>query len=201
MSPRRSAAEALQTRAAIVERTVELASLEGLEGVTIGRLAGELGMSKSGVLGHFGTKEELQLTALEAAVATFRREIWEASLDATPGLPRLLAICDAWVSYLERGVFPGGCFVTAASCEFDGRAGPVHDAIAAALALWLRTLRQQAQVAIDAGELAPDRDPELIAFQLNAIAMGANQGIQLLGDPHAGTLARGAMHAALGAGW
>ena len=201
MSPRRSAAEALQTRAAIVERTVELASLEGLEGVTIGRLAGELGMSKSGVLGHFGTKEDLQLTALEAAVATFRREIWEASLDATAGLPRLHAICDAWVSYLERGVFPGGCFVTAASCEFDGRAGPVHDAIAAALALWLRTLRRQAQVAIDAGELPADRDPELIAFQLNAIAMGANQAIQLLGDPHAGTLARRAMHAALGAGW
>ncbi len=129
--PRRSAADAARTRTANLERSVDLAALEGLEGLTIGRLATDLQMSKGGVLGHFGTKEELQLAALGAAREVYRREIWERAQAAAPGRARLLAIADAWLSYLGRDVFPGGCFVAAASCEFDDRPGRVHDAIVA----------------------------------------------------------------------
>jgi AcrR family transcriptional regulator len=197
ISPRRSLAEARETRASIVERAVEVSSVEGLEGLTLGRLAADLRMSKSGVIGHFGTKEALQLTALEAAIEVFRREVWDRTADAQPGLPRLLAICDAWISYLEREVFPGGCFLTAAACEFDGRGGPVRDAIARALSRWYRALESEIRVAIDAGDLSPDSDPEAIAQQLNALAMGANQALQLFGDRAAARNARRAMRATL----
>jgi len=190
-------AEARETRAAIVERAVEVSSVEGLEGLTIGRLATDLRMSKSGVLGHFGTKEALQLSALEAAIEKFRREVWEPTADAEPGLARLLAICDAWISYLERGVFPGGCFLSAASCEFDGRAGPVRAAIVDAMSRWYRALEGQVRIAIDAGDLPEGSDPKAIAFQLNALAMGANQALQLFDDRRALELARGAMRATL----
>ena len=200
MSPRRSAQDARQTRAAIVERAVEVSSTAGLEGLTFGRLASELEMSKAGLLGHFPRKELLQLTALEAAAAIFRREVWDRTADVEPGLPRLLAICDAWISYLERGVFPGGCFLTAASCEFDGRPGPVRDAVAETLATWYRALESQAAAAIEAGDLPADSDPAAIAFQLNSLAMGANQAIQLFGDRGTLAQARTAMRAALGVG-
>lgn len=198
MSPRRSAADAQQTRAAILERAIQRASIEGLDGFSLGGLADELQMSKSGVLRHFPTKQDLQCCALQGAIDVFTREVWQPSMAAPPGLQRLLAVCDAWISYLERGVFSGGCFLTAASSEFDGRPGPVHDAVSAALSRWLDTLAADARVAIAAGELPPESDPEVIAFQLNALAMGANQSIQLLGDRDGARLALGAMRATLG---
>jgi AcrR family transcriptional regulator len=185
--PRRSAAAALATRRSIVDRAVDVASLDGLEGLTIGRLAGDLEMSKAGVIGHFGTKEALQLAALEQAIDVFTREVWAPAVDEQPGAARLLAIADAWVSYLERGVFPGGCFLTAASCEWDDREGPVRDRIAAALAQWHRTLAAEARVA------GLDDDPKQIAFEMNAIAMGLNQALQLNGDRDAPARARRAM--------
>ncbi len=195
MSPRRSVSAARQTRADIVDRAMRVASIQGLDGFTIGGLAEALQMSKSGVLRHFPTKEDLQQHALQAAIDVFTREVWEPSLTVEPGLARLHAICDAWISYLERDVFPGGCFLTAASCEFDGRPGPVHDAVVDALSTWHRTLQSQVRVAVRAGELSPDTEPEAIAFQLNALAMAANQAIQLFGDRPAAQMARRAMHA------
>jgi AcrR family transcriptional regulator len=197
MSPRRSLADARATRQSIVDRAVEVSSVEGLEGLTIGGLASRLGMSKSGVIGHFGTKEALQLEAFEAASDVFRREVWDRTAGADPGLPRLLAICDAWITYLEREVFPGGCFLTAAACEFDGRGGPVRDAIADALSRWYRALESQVRVAIEAGDLPAGSDPNAIAQQLNALAMGANQALQLFGDRAAARNAHRAMRAAL----
>src|SRR5215204_1026116 len=101
MSPRRSATAAAGTRTAIVQRALEVGSVEGLEGLTIGRLAGDVGMSKSGLIRHFGSKEGLQMAALEAAIEIFRREIWEPAADAEPGIARLRAICDAWIAYQE----------------------------------------------------------------------------------------------------
>jgi AcrR family transcriptional regulator len=197
--PRRSAAEALETRAAILDRSVALASIEGLEGLTIGRLATDLNMSKAGVLGHFGTKEDLQLAALESAMAIFRREVWEPAAEVPAGRERLLAICDGWLSYLGRDVFPGGCFVTAASCEFDDRPGRVRDAVVAQQTRWLRVLAAEARAAIRAGDLPRGTEPEDVAFGLNAIAMGVNQSLHLLGDAEA--LQRGwrAMRTLLGA--
>jgi AcrR family transcriptional regulator len=197
--PRRSAADAARTRTAILERSVDLASLEGLEGLTIGRLAADLQMSKGGVLGHFGTKEELQLAALGAAREVYRREIWERAQAAAPGRARLLAIADAWLSYLGRDVFPGGCFVAAASCEFDDRPGRVHDAIVALHTEWMAVLAREAHIAIKNGELPRTTDPEDIAFGLNAIAMGVNQSRRLLGDAAAPARGWRAMRTLLGA--
>src|SRR5213080_3824667 len=99
-----------RTRQSILERAVDLASLEGLEGLTIGRLADELGMSKSGLFAHFGSKEELQLAAIESARARFIEEAFRPALTEPRGYPRLVALCRSWLEYVKRGVFPGGCF-------------------------------------------------------------------------------------------
>jgi AcrR family transcriptional regulator len=183
--PRRSAADTARTRAAILDRSVALASVEGLEGLTIGRLATDLDMSKAGVLGHFGTKEELQLASLATARATYKREVWDRAEAAAPGRARLLAIADAWMSYLARDVFPGGCFVTAASCEFDDRPGRVRDAILAQHREWMGVLAREARRGVADGDLPRGTVPEDVAFTMNAIAMGVNQSRHLLGDPDA----------------
>src|SRR4051794_25491523 len=109
--PRRSNAEAAQTRAAIIGRAVQTASIEGLEGVTIGRLADDLGMSKAGVIGHFGNKADLQRATLRQAQRIFRDEVWTPAELKPAGMPRLLAICDAWIEHLRNSPFPGGCFM------------------------------------------------------------------------------------------
>lgn len=173
-------------RDAILARAVELASVEGLEGLTIGRLAGDLEMSKSGLFGHFGSKEELQLATLDAACAIFVREVIEPAQGAAPGRERLGALCDGWVGYLEREVFPGGCFLTAASAEFDGRPGPVRDHVRAAMEVWLAELERHA-------EIAGAEDPAQLAFELNALAQGANLAYQLDGDRAVFTRARSAL--------
>jgi AcrR family transcriptional regulator len=183
MSPRRSAADAAGTRTAIVERALEVGSVEGLEGLTIGRLADDVGMSKSGLIRHFGSKEGLQLAALDAGIELFVREIWEPAADSEPGIVRLRALCDAWVSYLERDLLPGGCFLTAAATEFDGRGGPVREATREAWARWLRLLAREARTAIEAGQLPADGDPAQIAFELNGIGMALNNALQLHEDP------------------
>ena len=198
MSPRNSVEETRRTRSSILRRAVDVSSLEGLEGVTIGRLAGDLEMSKSGLLGHFGTKTSLQLATLEAALGVFRREVWAKVEDVEAGKPRLLALCDAWISYLDRDVFPGGCFLTAAAAEFDGREGPVRDAVADALRLWYRVLEAEVRTAVEAGDLPAETDPRAVALQLNALAMAANQARQLLGDEAATGTARTLMRALLG---
>ncbi|MFI7644059.1 TetR/AcrR family transcriptional regulator [Nonomuraea sp. NPDC049400] len=198
MSPRRSVAEALGTRTAILDRSVAIASTEGLEGLTIGRLALDLGMSKSGVLGHFGSKEMLQLAVLDRAAEVFRAEVWEPALPAEPGLPRLRALCEAWISYLERGVFPGGCFFVAAAHEFDGRKGPVRDAVAALFDAWRERLRKEARRAVGAGDLPVDTDADQLAFELLGVVMALNHAIQLHHDPEAAALARRAVRGRLG---
>src|SRR5687767_7398899 len=129
--PRRSREEALATRAQIVERAMTVASTEGLEGLTIGRLADDVGMSKSGLIGHFQSKEALQVAALEHAGEVFRHEVVEPVRKHPAGRERLHAIADEWIAYLERRVFPGGCFFAAATLEYDDRPGPVRDRLEA----------------------------------------------------------------------
>ena len=200
MSPRKSAAEARSTRERILEHGIAIASVEGLEGLTIGRLAGDLGMSKAGVLGHFGTKEALQLAALDRASAIFSRLVWDPAATARPGLTRLRAACEAWIDYLERarGVFPGGCLFTTASIEFDGRGGPVRDAVARLYLVWRRRLAGELRLALEAGELAPQSDPEQISFELIGLYLGLNHANQLLGDPRAAERTRRALDRLLG---
>ncbi|ALG09341.1 TetR/AcrR family transcriptional regulator [Kibdelosporangium phytohabitans] len=183
MSPRRSAQDTIATRDKIVARARLLAASDGLEGITIGRLADALGMSKAGVIGHFGTKETLQVATLDAAVAVFQHEVIDRVTGMPRGIERLLRLCEAWLDYLADGrVSPGGCFLTAAASEFDGRPGPVHDAVAESGARWLRFLEAEARAAVAAGDLPGDTDPGQIAFELNGIAAGANQVIQLHHD-------------------
>jgi AcrR family transcriptional regulator len=198
--PRRSAAAVAETRAAVTERAAERASVEGLEGLTIGGLADQLEMRKSSVFSLFGSKRELQLATLDAAIEQFRREVWEAAVDQPPGLRRLLALCDAWLSYHQREVMPGGCFLTTATIEYDARPGPLREAVAKTMRRWLETLEREAQAAIDAGELPAGASAADIAFELNALAAAASYGFQLWRDPEVFARARRSMRKALASG-
>jgi AcrR family transcriptional regulator len=172
-----------KTRRAILQAAVNVASVEGLEGLSIGRLASELQMSKSGLFAHFGSKEELQVSTVRAAAAIFtHRVIAPAIEEHEPGLARLCSMLLAWQDYIERGVFAGGCFFAAATVEMDGRPGPVRDAVAAQMTRWAETLAAYARVAIERGELLEDTDPEQLAFELDALGTGVNSGWQLHED-------------------
>jgi len=177
--PRRSAIDVAGSRAQTLGVAVDLASVVGLEGLTIGGLADRLGMSKSGLVGRFGSKEQLQLATLEQAADIFRRTVYEPASTAPPGLARLNAICDAWVAYLGRPPFPGGCFLTTAMVEFDARPGPVNDAIKKVMRRWLVLLEREASTAIENAELPREADPKDVAFTINALAVGANCDFQL----------------------
>jgi AcrR family transcriptional regulator len=180
-----------ETRAAILDRAVDLASAEGLEGLTIGRLATELEMSKSGLFAHFGSKQELQLATVEAAANRFRAAVIEPALDSPDGAPRLRAMADSYLAHLDGGAYSGGCFWAATSAEYDDRPGPVRDAIAAALDTWLSELERQARVAGVA-------DPGRLAFELFAVVMGANSRFRLSGDRQVFDYARAVVDRLLG---
>jgi AcrR family transcriptional regulator len=184
-------AKGAETRAAILDRAVDLASVEGLEGLTIGRLAAELEMSKSGLFAHFGSKQELQLATIDAAARRFWVAVIEPALGADEGLPRLRALAQSSLTYLDDGTFSGGCFWSATSAEYDDRPGPVRDAIAAGLDAWLGELARQAKIA---GSTEPDR----FAFELYAIATGVNARFRLGGDRAVFDYARAAIERLLG---
>lgn len=196
--PRRSAADVADSRAAAVEAAVDLASVEGLEGITIGRLASELGMSKSGLIGRFGDKQAMQRAVLVSAVQRFTDAVWQPASRQQPGLPRLEAIVDAWVGHLRDGVFPGGCFVTTVSVEYDSRPGPLHDDVAQAVRRWLHVLEAEARRAHEAGDLPADRDPADVAFELHSLASGGSVVARLTGDTAALDRTRAAMRRTIG---
>jgi AcrR family transcriptional regulator len=196
--PRRSAAAVAETRTAVLESAVDRASVEGLEGLTLGGLAGEVEMRKSSLFSLFGSKQDLQLATLNAAAAQFTEEVWGPVADERPGLPRLLALCDSWLDYHRREEMPGGCFLTTATIEYDARPGPLRDEVARTMKRWLRVLERDAATAIEAGELPDDAVPADIAFQLNSLAAGASYGFQLWRDPAVFARARRSMRRALG---
>ena len=140
-------------------RSADIASGEGLEGVTIGRLAGDLEMSKAGVIGHFGTKEELQLATLDLAAELFVEQVWKPIEDLRPGLERLLGICESWTRYADEPTLSGGCFIAAVSFEFDGREGRVHDQLKRVVGRSRKTLVREISAAIADGDLPADLDP------------------------------------------
>ena len=186
-----------RTRQSILEKAVDLASLEGLEGLTIGRLAEALGMSKSGLFAHFGSKEELQLATVEAAAQRYISEIFTPALQQPRGYPRLLAICDSWLGYIRRGVFPGGCFFAAASFEFDSRPGAVRDFVRRLMDDWIGALEKAVRMAQEEGHLDPDVDPAQLAFELNSLFFGANFSYHLRNDSEALEKAERAVRARL----
>jgi len=171
------------TRDSILDRAVDLASTNGLEGLTIGSLATEMSMSKSGLFRHFGSKEELQLATVAAAAERFLAEIVRPALQLPPGDERLRALVDGYLDHLERQVFAGGCFWAAATTEFDDRPGPVHDAVGGAVSAWLTFLADQARE-------ASYSDPDQVAFELQSIIQGANLRHRLFDDAEAFVRAR-----------
>jgi AcrR family transcriptional regulator len=195
--PRRSAAAVADTRADVLDVAVRRASVDGLEGLTIGRLADELSMSKSGLFGLFGSKEELQVATFDAAVDDFTHEVWQPVARREPGLERLLALVDRWLSYHQRRKLPGGCFVTTATVEFDARPGPLRDAVARARRRMHGALEADIRAAVEAGDLEASTRPGDVAFALFALASAASMAIQL-GEPGAHARARRCMRALLG---
>ena len=198
MSPRSSDVVARRTRDAIVEQALLVASVDGFDGLTIGGLAGDLGLSKAGVVGPFGSKQELQLAAFKRGIEQFVELVWEPVATLPAGLPRLKGICEQWIRYHERRTLPGGCLVTTASVEFDARDGALRNAVASAQGRWLTTLAADAEVAVRAGELPADTDPRELALLINGLAMSLNQALLLFDDVDAPDRARRAVARLLG---
>jgi AcrR family transcriptional regulator len=164
-----------RARARVVEQAAQLATIEGIEGISIGRLADATGLAKSSVYALFGSKEELQLATINAARDSFVTEVVAPALHETqPGRKRLLALCEGYLSYVERRVFPGGCFFVSASAEIGSRPGRVHDEVARIQQQWRDVLGREASVAVDGGELPADTDPQQLAFELGVILAGTN---------------------------
>jgi AcrR family transcriptional regulator len=193
LTPKEPRPKGERTRNAILETAVHISSAEGLEGLTIGRLASELAMSKSGLFAHFGSKEDLQVATVEAARSIFIREVIKPAFAAEVAILRLWKLCDDWLSYVQSGVFRGGCFFAAAASEFDSRPGPVRDRIAAIMQEWLATLRDTVKAAQDAGQLERKLDPIQLAFEFNSLELGANWAFQLYRDKQAFVRARRAI--------
>jgi len=179
-----------RTRAAILEEAAQLSTVVGLEGLSIGGLAAATGMSKSGLYAHFGSKLELQLATIEAARETFVEEVLRPAFAAPRGRERLLAACEAFLSHVERGVFPGGCFFVAAAAVVGASRGPVRDEITTQQRAWLEVLERLIRETTERGELNPDTDPTQLAFELQALMAAANNAYIRYGDTDAFERAR-----------
>jgi AcrR family transcriptional regulator len=187
---RKPRADGERTRDAIVREAVSLATLDGLEGLSIGNLASALEMSKSGIYAHFGSKQDLQLATVDEADRIFQAEVIEPALAAEPGIAQLVAVCDAFFDHLERRTFPGGCFFAGAALEMGTRPGPVKEQIAAFQGRLTALIRQFIATALERHQLSADEDPDALAFELNGIILAANTNFVLREDPAALDMAR-----------
>src|SRR2546429_8745522 len=180
----------MKPRQAVLAHGARVGSAEGLEAVSVQRLAGGLGISKSGLFAHFGSKEELHLATIEAAAQIFTDEVIRPALATPRGVGRVWALCNSWLSYLERGVFPGGCFFWAVAEEFDSRRpGPVRDSVLEKKSYWSYTLQRAVREAQEAGDIDPGVDPEQLAWELDSLLGGTNSGFK--GDDGPRAIERG----------
>lgn len=161
----------------MLRQAVDVASLDGLDGLSFGRLAADTGLSKAGVQALFRTKEALQLAAIEHAREMFAEAVVVPAGSAPRGLARLRALFDRWVVYAETPLFAGGCFRAANLAGYDSRPGPVRDALFRDQRDWLRTLTGELTQAVAARELAP-LDPDLTAFQIDAVLCATNTALR-----------------------
>jgi AcrR family transcriptional regulator len=171
---RRRRSDGEQSRTAILEAAARLATVEGIQGLSIARLAGAVGMSKSGLFAHFGSKEELQLATIDAAESLYDAVVIEPAAGATGGLERLRRLVDGYLRYVETDTFPGGCFFASVLAEVDMQPGPVRDRLVAFLAEWLGHLQAAIRDAQVEGDIVPDEDPEQLAFEVEAVILLAN---------------------------
>ena len=158
----------------VLRRTVDIASVEGLEALTVGRLAAELELSKSGVFALFGSKQELQLATVREAARIYTERVLRPAAETPPGLGRVWRLCELWLEYSRSRVFPGGCFFYGAMAEFDARTGPVHDAVVRAQRDWSAHVERTIEEARTAGELRAGTDVGQLAFELVALLETAN---------------------------
>jgi AcrR family transcriptional regulator len=184
-----------RTRQDILGQAVALASEYGLEGLTIGSLADRLGMSKSGLFAHFGSKEDLQLATLMNARERFERVVFSPALAAPRGLPRLRDLFRRWLAWGDDPATPGGCVIIGATIEYDDRPGPIRDALVASQQDLRRTLARAVEIAVEEKHLRQDTDAQQFAFDLFAIAYAAHHDRRLLKDPAAVTRATTAFEA------
>jgi AcrR family transcriptional regulator len=197
-APRQPRADGERTRSAILRAAASLATVDGLEGLSIGHLATATGMSKSGLYAHFGSKQELQLATVEEAERIFTEEVVQPALAAPSGLAQLAAACEAFFGYLQRRIFPGGCFFAATALEMGPRTGPVRERVAAVQSGFAELLRGFAATAIEQHELPAREDPERLAFELHAILLAADAKFVLFDDPAVLELARQVVRQRLG---
>lgn len=195
---RKRRADGERTRRAILSAAASLATVDGLEGLSIGNLAAATGISKSGLYAHFGSKQELQLATVEAAERILTEEVVQPALAGRPGRGQLAAACEAFFSYVERRVFPGGCFFAATSLEMGARPGPVRQRLAAVQSDFTALLRSFAATAVEQHELPAHEDPDRLAFELHAILLGADIKFIMYDDPAVLDLARQVVHQRLG---
>lgn len=172
-----------RTRGAILEAAATLASVEGLEGLSLGRLSSHLGISKSGLYAHFGSKEELQVATIRAAEAMYGRDVAEPAMRAEPGVARILAFADTFLDYVRTGPFPGGCFFIASFLDPANLRGPVRDELARVQRELLDLFAENVRVARERGEIDATLDPERAAFELDAALVGADVNFVLFDDP------------------
>jgi AcrR family transcriptional regulator len=169
---RRSGGE--RTRSAILDEAARLATVEGLEGLSIGHLADRMGMSKSGLFAHFGSKEELQLATVERASALFDEQVVAAASNATTGIERLGRLVDAYLRWVEVDTFPGGCFFASVLAEMDMRPGAVRDRLVHVLGDWLGALERVVRDAQAEGAIDPSEDATQLTFEIEAALFLAN---------------------------
>lgn len=173
-----------QTRAAILEAALELASRDGLEGLTIGLLADRMQMSKSGVFAHFGSREDLQIAVIQEYHRRFEQEVFFPSLKEPRGLPRLSAMFSRWVTRHTREI-DSGCMYVSGAVEYDDRPGPIRDELLAMVLSWQKALMRAAAQAIDEGHLGADTDCEQLVFEMRALVLALHHDARFIGDRHA----------------
>jgi AcrR family transcriptional regulator len=182
---RRLRSDGERSRAAILHTAARLATVDGLDGLSLAHLADAVGMSKSGLFAHFRSKQELQLATVEAASAIYAQEVIEPAAAAPPGIARLRAYVERFLGHVEDGVFPGGCFFVSAVSELDSHPGPVRDGAMAFSQHWVGLLAEEVTAAQTAEELDPGADPSQIAFELNAYMVAGNMQFVATADPSA----------------
>jgi AcrR family transcriptional regulator len=182
-SQRRQRSDGARSRETILRAAANLATVDGLEGLSIGNLAAHIGMSKSGLYAHFGSKEELQLATVETARQILADEVLSKTEHIEDPLEQLKALCAAFLDYLERRVFQGGCFFVSVENEFDTRPGPVQDEVIASQRAWSENLQRLLTEAKQLGEIRADEDPAQLAFELDAFLLMGNTSFVLHDDP------------------
>ena len=190
---RRRRSDGERSRRAILDASARLATVEGIDGLSIGRLAQAIGMSKSGLYAHFGSKEELQLATIATAEEVYETDVIEPAMELPDGLPRVEALCERFLTHIESGVFPGGCFFASVAAELDTRPGPVRDRIAAFQSRWSELIASGLRAGQRQGEVAPDASVEQLTFEINALLAHANTVFVLYGDRTAFERARRAI--------